>query len=75
MKQLKKGLKMAEDNNSKPTLPQGYQFTELAAADREEILKLHRWAFPTELSQDEMLMTPDTLNYPRSPGIRCAASG
>ena len=66
---------MAEYNNGKPALPQGYQFAELATADREEIIKLHRWAFPTELSQDEMLMTPDTLNYPRSPGIRCTASG
>jgi predicted acetyltransferase len=68
-------LTMTATENNNTTLPDGYQLAEMTAADREEILRLHRWAFPTELTQEELLSTPDTLDYSRTPGIRFTAAG
>ncbi|MCL2889170.1 MAG: GNAT family N-acetyltransferase [Eggerthellaceae bacterium] len=52
------------------TLLPNYQFVELTPALRGEIIDLKRWAFPCEVTRDEMLSVPDVIDYQRMMGVR-----
>jgi predicted acetyltransferase len=56
-------------------LPQDYCWVALTASNRDEVVDLERWAFPTKMTHEQRLSKPDTLDYERTPGVRCRASG
>ena len=57
------------------TFSQNYTIVDLVESNRAEIIDLERWAFPSQISRDEMLAGPDPIDYRRTAGIRFSDSG